>query len=754
MIKKVLKYLLILTAGVFLLVILSLLFTQTAMFRNIVKNKFTEFATSQWNIQIEINQIDGNFYSNLELVGVSVANNNKALISFSSLKLDYNILELRDRRIVADSVLLKNPSFNIWQNTDSTWNFIELFRNKEKDTLKNRKPFKFAVHANYVAIKNGNIAVSSFIDLIPTSVTGLNIEVDGVYSTENIVVNLRRLIFKTEKPTLNIKEFRTLFTMENKMLGVENLVLRTSGSNIFIDANFHGLNNLDAEIEVNPIDKQELSIFLPSLKLVCSPEIKTQIQIKNDTTIAQIELQNGEQSVLVDAKFHSLKKAMEDKNAKVPYFATVTLKNIAPEKWVEMKKTESIINGKINLSSSNLLNYKLPINVNANLQNSVYNGRLFSKLLVNGIYTNNNIETEIELQTESGGAFINGKIANITSVPVYDISIITNDLNLTSFFPEINSTVLNGQIEAKGEGFTNSTRNIEAIILLENSTVYKIPVNSAEIKVRMNNQEIFIDSLKMLMPGGAASALGEFDLTSKYLSSDIHVDADSLSFLSKFISLPVNFTSLTTDANIQGATNNLVVSGDALINNAEGYSLKSDKLVTTYSVSLKKDSLRVKAKLKANTLVTEPIVWDTINAELDFFDNTIIADINALWNDTLEANIKTKIWLGDTLLIELPMFNAKSFFSHYYLADTLQSVQIHKNSVNINNLWVKDYNQPEFNLKMQGDLSFKQSENIQLSIEHLDLKPFNSFIELEDSISGELFSNFSVTGSAHNPTVE
>ena len=55
---------------------------------------------------------------------------------------------------------------------------------------------------------------------------------------------------------------------------------------------------------------------------------------------------------------------------------------------------------------------------------------------------------------------------------------------------------------------------------------------------------------------------------------------------------------------------------------------------------------------------------------------------------------------------------------------------------------------------MHGDLSFKQSENIQFSIDHLDLKQFDKFIPLEDSIQGLLSSNFSVTGSAQNPIIE
>ncbi len=754
MIKKVLKYLLIVTAGIFLLMLLFLLFTQTALFRKVVKDKFTEFAASQWNVQIEIEQIDGNFYSNLELLDVSISKNSDTLLSFSSLKLDYNVLDLRNRQITADTILLKNSSINIWQNPDSTWNFIELFGTTNKSASKEKQPFKFVINANYVAIKNGSISASTFVDLIPTSLTGLNIEVDGMYRTNEILANLRELNFQTVDPTLNVKELSTSFKMVDNDFFADSLILRTASSNIFIDASYRALDFFHAKIKASPLDKQELAIFLPTFKLAFSPEIKTEVLSENDTTSAQIELKNGNQVIIVDAQFHSLKKAIKDKTVKAPFFVDALFNNVIPEEWMEMNNTNSIINGEIKLNGSHLLNYKLPIKVAANLENSVYHERVFNKFLITGTYANDNIETEIDLQTNNAAAKIEGNLSYLTSQPVYNVSIITDSLNLTSFIPEIDSTILNAHILANGVGFSNSTRKIEATVQLEKSTVYKIPVNSAEMKIRMDKQEIFIDSMNLLLPDGPAVGSGYFDLSTNYLSADVKVDVDSLSFLNQFITLPVSFNSISVDAKIKGQPIDLAFSGDAILNNAEGYSMKLDEMETSFSGRIKKDSINVKAKLMAIEFETEPIIWDTLNAEIEYMDNKIVAEINALWRDTLNAFIKTKIQLGDTITAEFPLLEAKTFFSHYYLADTLQSVQISKDLLNIKNLWVKDYNQPNFDFKLSGDLSYKQSENIQLSIDHLDLTPFNKFIQIEDSIKGVLYSNFSISGSAQNPIIK
>ena len=179
-----------------------------------------------------------------------------------------------------------------------------------------------------MAVQNASITASTLIGLIPTSVTGFNLEVDGIYSTKETRAHLRNLSFQTKNPSLDVKELSTWFKMDKMGIGVENLILRTSASNIFINGNYSALDSLHANIEANPVDKHELAIFVPTFKLTCSPEIKTQVQTKNDTTNAQIELKNGNQSILARVQFHSFKKALDDKKVKAPYLADITFNNV------------------------------------------------------------------------------------------------------------------------------------------------------------------------------------------------------------------------------------------------------------------------------------------------------------------------------------------------------------------------------------------------------------------------------------------
>ena len=67
MLKKGLKYLLITTSAILLVIILLLLLTQTSWFRAKVADRMNKFVTTKINGKLSIGEIEGNFYSNLEL---------------------------------------------------------------------------------------------------------------------------------------------------------------------------------------------------------------------------------------------------------------------------------------------------------------------------------------------------------------------------------------------------------------------------------------------------------------------------------------------------------------------------------------------------------------------------------------------------------------------------------------------------------------------------------------------------------------
>lgn len=756
MLKKGLKYILIAISALLGIVLLALILTQTAWFRNLVKERIQTIASKQINGELVIGEIEGNFLNDLKLNNVSLSMENETVASFESLQLNYNLRALLKKEIHVDSVILRTPFVFIKQESDSTLNLQHIMVESEKEkTESSSSAFSFKITAPFVSIRNGSVKTSTSSEFIPETISDFNLLVGGNYSSTEILVDLEELNFQTTNPSLTVNEISTLFKKDKKRISVDSLLIKTSGSHFAINGKFESLNRLEGDLNVNPLNKDEFSIFVPSVKLVSSPLISTKFDVLNDSTKAEIELLNGDEKLSLNAAFYQLTKALNGEDIAVPYRANLSISNVSPEDWIEMAETNSTVNGNIMLSGTNLFDLKSAVNVQADLKNSVYYGNNFSRFLINGKYLGDSAKTNLDLETRFGRIYGDAKIGNLSSKnPEYHLLLTTENVNPVSIVPELKGTLINADLQVDGTGISSESANINAKVKLVNSSVYDIGIDSVYLKSNFSKNELKLDTLTAFVPGANLNGSGNFDIDSKELSSELNLSVDSLAFLNHLVEIPANFDSLSTQVKVAGKLEDMEFSGIIYANNFEGYSVKSSKLESAFSGSLIRDSLSANAITKAFKLETGAVVWDSIEVDAGYTPELISATVSAAWNDTLSLDLRTRIYPGDTLKIDLPELEIKSLFSSFYLPDTTQSIELYNNSVSVNNLHLKNSEQPDFNLKISGNLAMSETDNIQLALENLNIEPFNRFIPAGDSIHGIISTTISVSGTMQNPVME
>lgn len=755
MIKKGLKYLLITISALLVLTILLLLLTQTLWFKAKVADRINKLVTNEINGQFSIEEITGNFYRYVELQNVMLTNNDSTIASFSGIKLHYNLWALLKKQIEIDSVIVINPTFSVSQLNDSTWNFQTIVPQKEKRKKNAANLFAPTIDLKHLEIINGNVSVSSSNQILPTSINKINTSFTGNYNAKKIDAHLKEFSFQSQNPEFYVREISSYFKLDESGIAIDSFKLHTSGSNVFMNGLFKSVEDLNAEIKTIPLDKNELAIFVPSIKLAFSPELIADFKSQNDSTLANVEIRNGKQSVKIAASLVSLSKVLNGEKEQIPFQAHLNLNNVIPEDWLVMNSSNSILNGALTLSGKDLFNLKSAIKVNANLANSVYLEQSFKKLQLNGIYENGKLETAIDVESEKVDFTAEGKIINITSEkPEYNFSLITDSLNLSSLIPKVEGTFLNANMTLKGVGLSDSLIQIGGTIQLKNSSIYYIPVDSANLKFHLADLKIILDTIDAQIPGGNLKGSGLFDIQDLYLSVKAVTNVDTLEVINHYVTLPIDFKNVNVDAIIEGPVSNLVLTGEAIAKNASGYSLEIDSLQGSILCLIKKDSLHVGTKFNAVNLTSGPVVWDTLSGNINYNKNQIEAAINANWQDTVKAKIRTNILLGDSLHIAVPQFEVQTIIADYYLQDTLQSVDIQPNSIDFNKIWIKDKMQPNFNLKLNGLLAVDKQEDIQIEIEELNLNQLNRIIPLEDSIHGVLSTTMSIVGTPKNPILK
>ncbi|MDB4582703.1 translocation/assembly module TamB domain-containing protein [Draconibacterium sp.] len=744
------KYILISIAGFILLISTLLFLTQTSFFREKVKNQLIIIVKNQLNLRLEIERIDGNFYDNLSIHNIRFIDNDSTVASFQSLKLDYDLLPLIYNDIRVDSVIIRSPKINLWQNNDSIWNVKGYL--KQTAVKKEKKQFAFRINAGFVSIRNGTVSVSSVYKTIPSVTEDLNLTANGSFRKKKLRVQLKELGFVTKDSSLVLKNLSGIFNQDPDGIQLDSLQITTERSNIDLEGSFVSTENLQSNIKAQKIDKNELALFVPSFRLKCSPSLNVDFSTSNNRLSANAELEYNNQSVKAKILVQQFKHLV-NKSGQVPYSADLHFENFKVEDWIDFPNKSALLFGNIVLEGTNLLDVQSPLKIVADLHKSQYNEIPFNTLSFDGNYTNNSLKAFLDVSNDFGSVKANGNLWNISEMPEYDVEIETNRFNLTAYIPKIKGTKINGTIIARGKGFTVEDLFTNGTVNLHNSSVYNFHLDTLKSQLSLQNLNLNIDTLQIQVPGANATASGILNLDSLYLESIIYMDIDSLTVIDSLVVLPVAFDSARTVSTITGPLRELKIGGDIEIFNADGYSSKIGETHANYLVILKEDSLRLDVNASSGRIEMAGTEWDSLKVEFGMFQNEFDIFANVVWKDTINAKIKTSFKTGDSLYVVVPNFEVKTVLSDYYLADTMTTTIFKNENLEIKNLIIKDQNRPDFIFSANGTISTSETNNFKLLIEQLDLSQLNRFIQEQDSVKGIVGAEVTITGTAGNPEV-
>jgi len=746
--RKGWKYVLIILTGIVLLIAALLISTQTAFFKEKAKNKLIQIVENQLNLQLDIDNIEGNFFHTVSLNDVRFTENDSVVAYVQQLKLNYDLLPVTRNMIQIDSVIIKGPEINLWQNKDSSWNVTGYL--KPRKDKKEKKQFKFGINADFVGIRDGIVSVFSVYKAIPDITKDLNLTANGSFQKKNLKVQLKALSFETKDPTLVLKKLSGIYNMSQDGIQLDSLQLITERSDVDLEGKYVSTENLQSNINAGRIDNNELALFIPKVELNCSPSLDVEFSTANNQLTAQAVLKYNNQSVAVEVLIKQLEDLL-NKSGQVPYYADLNFVNFKVEDWINIKNNKALLFGEIILDGANLLNFKSPVKIMGDLKQSKYNEILFDSLRLDGNYTSDSLRAFLDVNTDFGDLEINGKLWDLSKIPQYKSKIETNKFDLTAYVPKMKGTKLSGTISAEGKGFKAKDLIAKGNVILRNSSVYDFPLDTLNSEVEFRNSMLHIDTLQLQVPGANARATGVLDLDSLSLKSSIYMDIDSLTVLDSMVVLPIAFDSAYAVSTITGPVRNLQIGGNVEIFNATGYTAKVGIIDAKYLVSVDKDSTLVEVQSKSRKIEYAGIEWDSLEVDLGILDKELDISANVQWKDTIDAKVKTRIKLGDTLSIAVPDLEINTFLSNYYLADTVITNILGKNSLEVRNFSLKDHNNPDFIVGANGILSADTTNSFELKISQLDLAPLNRFIQKQDSLKGILETEIFISGTAGNP---
>ncbi len=227
-----LKSLLFGLVGILALIIVTLGFSQTGIFRSFVKGQVVSTANEQLNAVLSIDELSGNFFSSLSLKNVKLTLGDTAVVAFDELSLSYDALAILDDQVLVSEIRLVRP--RIFVQSDSAGN-LNLMRIAKPGEPKLPEPVDSAakplggldIRVDALVIEDGDVTYAT--DALAAQLSKLNLNVQLRAGAKAQKINISRFGFLASRTSrVNKKPHTDSLWLKNLTLIAEANMLKPS----------------------------------------------------------------------------------------------------------------------------------------------------------------------------------------------------------------------------------------------------------------------------------------------------------------------------------------------------------------------------------------------------------------------------------------------------------------------------------------------------------------------------------------------
>jgi autotransporter translocation and assembly factor TamB len=255
------------------LLIVGLITTQTAWFRDWLRRYVIAEADQYLNGHLAIQRLDGNLFTGVEIGGVSLTQNGETILAARNVGLRYSLLHLIFRGISIDEIRIDEPRIAL-RRTASGWNVAGLVKEQaqEADREGPARPFRVGV----VGISNGTVtivdaAAAGGLSPFPQRIERVDLQGAFAYEPVHFRIEVGHLSLRAAEPALALNSLAGVITVGGDDVAVERLAVRTAESSLSLRGtveDYLGRPRLDVAISADKLTPRELGGFVPALATV------------------------------------------------------------------------------------------------------------------------------------------------------------------------------------------------------------------------------------------------------------------------------------------------------------------------------------------------------------------------------------------------------------------------------------------------------------------------------------------------------
>ncbi|PRZ02278.1 autotransporter translocation and assembly factor TamB [Marinilabilia salmonicolor] len=755
--QKLIKYIVFFFAGLIVLVLLLLLFTQTSVFRGIVRSQVVKIANEQLDGEVKLEKVEGSFFSSLSLQGLWVGETEgDTLLAFDRLSLRYSLWPLLTGKVFVASIDIENPVVNVVQYPDSSWNFQNIFpESEEKQDTSSASP-EMSFELGVFNLSNGRINVSMSDTMVPGYLSNLNIEVGGRYSPGEMKVDLRHLGFQTPEGVTDVKHFQAGVGLRDSVWSVQNLALVTSLNRVDFKGSYAGLDSLSGDLDTEPVHLEEFAWVMPDFRLGVTPRVDFKSTVANSHLNLELEVAWQDQKIGVQGSVQNFPDALRDSlRHQAELDLQVDIQNMNPEQWLVLSDLPLILNGVLNISGNGLAGSTQPLRLTGDLSGTRWQEYQLEEFEIDGSFLDG--QTEVKAGFLLGlGSFDLEASANLNQ----DKGPVAVKLDVTSFpadrfLPEWgDSTLLNLKLKAEGTGTDFASLDAGFSFLMHQSLAAGVSVDSLLMSGRIQQGSVLLDTMRFQNSSMSLNARGSYDKQGE-LSSDFDVTLRDLTAFSRYVDQPVSWKMLEISGTANGRADSLMT--DVLMHSD---SLVYDTVATVGALRLKADGFLSSkgfsgiGDLRVKEIRASGQEADSLDLKATLGIDDWDAQLNLWLPDSLSLNTRILGNMSMPFRFQIPKLDIFTPYEQFSLAGKGPTVLIDSVRMSLDSLRMIARQNSAFKLTANGKYIPGDSVSSAVSIDQFDLSLIEKFLEQDLPLSGMASLKILADGSLSNPVLD
>jgi len=637
-------------AGIVLLVLFMIFFaiSQTAFFRDKLRNYVVEKVNDSINGKISIAKLEGTIFTTVILDNTVVTVDNNTLLNAQRIEIKTSPLAIFLKMIHFREISISNADVRFIEDSTGMLNISRLAKSTSNDTTSSTFPFRIVV--SDLLLNNVNLTFQNYKNINSTAVydslnlsdfraRNINLKLVAVIdiSKDDFSADLRHLSFTPNLSHFDLKSISGKLRASKDGLQANGLKILTANSEINVNGQMKGHNifektnssdlkksQVTANLEAN-VNLQDLGNFVPVFKnSIGNAEVKTKVSgVMDDISVRELYVNYLNTHVNTKGRIYNL-DSPDKLKLKMDFYNSVinepdVVKLLPNEKIPEYEKLGIVKIDTLNFDGKPL-----------------------------------DFRTKIYLSTPSGDLYVNGNANFEKPLIKYDLNFSTANFNFAPIVGLQTRFISTGRIN--GEGSTPQNLKAKLSFSANGSVIEGIKTDSLQLFVNADKKNILYN-LKVNSDTSSILLTGIFDFTNEENPGyDIEGRIKNLNY-SKVFKDTVNRGNLNFYVNGTGQNldpDNLNLYLRMVVNNSVMNGVKIDSSEATFNIiSSDKGQKSVKitsdlADVSLNGKFSLPKTISLLVGETNLLSEVSNKKINQIaGRDTVVANISEDRKLTD-----------------------------------------------------------------------------------------------------------